>query len=171
MMDQLKSQILKKYIASSWEWPSTPGTSTQQHFRCATKQSKYLISDGYCFPTVQNDYIILSKSPSWKLLEQPLMKCHNVKNASSITFRIQLIATAPWVALFLEIPTELRSVWVVKTPIAPPKKCWKKDGNALIWHLMQPRLKDKSTATCNHARITGFSAHNFQIFLLHSQRL
>jgi len=40
-----------------------------------------------------------------------------------VTLRIQLMATAPGVALFLETPTELKRVWVVKTPIAPPKKC------------------------------------------------
>lgn len=39
------------------------------------------------------------------------------------TLRIQLMATAPGVALFLDTPTEVNSVCVVKTPIAPPKKC------------------------------------------------
>lgn len=39
------------------------------------------------------------------------------------TLRIQLIATAPGAEVFLETPSELRSVCVVKTPIAPPKKC------------------------------------------------
>lgn len=34
------------------------------------------------------------------------------------------MATAPGVALFLETPTELKRVFVVKTPIAPPKKCY-----------------------------------------------
>lgn len=42
------------------------------------------------------------------------------------TLRIQLIATAAGVALFLETPTELKRVCVVKTPIAPPKKCYQK---------------------------------------------
>lgn len=41
----------------------------------------------------------------------------------SPTLRIQLIATAPEVALLFEIPTEFKRVCVVKTPIAPPKKC------------------------------------------------
>lgn len=40
------------------------------------------------------------------------------------TLRIQFIATAPGVDLFLETPSELKSVFVVKTPIAPPKKCY-----------------------------------------------
>lgn len=40
------------------------------------------------------------------------------------TLRIQLIATAPGADRFLETPTEFRSVCVVKTPIAPPKKCY-----------------------------------------------
>lgn len=35
-----------------------------------------------------------------------------------------MIATAPGAAVFLAIPTELRRVCVVKTPIAPPKKCY-----------------------------------------------
>lgn len=41
------------------------------------------------------------------------------------TLRIQLIATAPGAALFLDTPSELRRVCVVKTPMAPPKKCYK----------------------------------------------
>lgn len=43
--------------------------------------------------------------------------------------RIQLIATAPGAAVFLAIPTELKRVCVVKTPIAPPKKCYNKYTN------------------------------------------
>ena len=39
-------------------------------------------------------------------------------------------ATAPGVALFLETPTELKRVCVVKTPIASSKKCCiEQDGN------------------------------------------
>lgn len=41
------------------------------------------------------------------------------------TLRIQLIATAPGADRFLETPTEFKSVCVVKTPIAPPKKCYR----------------------------------------------
>lgn len=35
------------------------------------------------------------------------------------------MATAPEVAPLWDTPTDLRSVPVVKTLIAPPKKCWK----------------------------------------------
>lgn len=55
----------------------------------------------------------------------PIMDCHvKVLQGIGSTLRIQLMATAPGVALFLETPTELRRVCVVKTPIAPPKKCY-----------------------------------------------
>lgn len=44
------------------------------------------------------------------------------------------MAMAPGVALCLETPTEFKSVCVVKTPIAPPKKCykWQKKRHLLI---------------------------------------
>lgn len=55
----------------------------------------------------------------------PILNCliKALKGIGS-TLRIQLMATAPGVTLFLETPTELRRVCVVKTPIAPPKKCY-----------------------------------------------
>lgn len=44
------------------------------------------------------------------------------EDADFFTLSIQLMAMAPDVALFLDTPTELNSVRVVKTPMAPPKK-------------------------------------------------
>ena len=42
---------------------------------------------------------------------------------TSFTLSIQLIATAPDVALLCETPTEFNKALVVNTLIAPPKKC------------------------------------------------
>lgn len=60
------------------------------------------------------------------------MKYKEFKTSNSVyviipTLRIQLIATAPGVALFLDTPTEVSNVCVVKTPMAPPKKCYRED--------------------------------------------
>lgn len=85
-----------------------------------------------------------------------------MNRTTDLTLRIQLIAIAPGRDLLCATPTEFKRVRVVKTLIAPPKKCYNKQEKQSLKNREQRNITLSLSLSIIDSQIMSVYIHTFK---------